>query len=189
MAFSREPPDSFRAALKMAQNLIERNSELAKRGTAAAEAEQILAAALRKTGQRALTRLEIYSRLNDRLSADAGQWVMIMAAARGEGKILQHLTGTQVFLGHEYEVGNDVLVPRPETEVLLSFAIDQITQSGAHPQLGIEIGIGSGVISIELLHHFRSLSMRASEASPAAAARALTNARRILGQAPAGKSV
>ena len=93
----------------------------------------------------------------------------------------QHVTGVQVFLGHEYEVGPHVLVPRPETEVLAARAIETLGKLSKPPRLGLEIGVGSGVLSIELLKQFQNLEMLASELTEEAEACALKNASRILG--------
>lgn len=106
------------------------------------------------------------------------------STARAHGKLLQHLTGVQVFLDHEYEVGPEVLVPRPETEVLVRAAMDQLKE----PQFGLELGIGSGVISIELLSHFESLTILASELSAEARDLALRNRNRILASPSSSRS-
>jgi release factor glutamine methyltransferase len=104
----------------------------------------------------------------------------VLASARAEGRLLQHLLGSQVFLDHEYEVGPDVLVPRPETELLASIAIEELASLSHSLKLGLEVGLGSGVLSIELLARFPALRMIASELTAEARARALSNANRIL---------
>lgn len=105
-------------------------------------------------------------------------------AKRKQGTPLQHLTGVQVFLEHEYAVSPEVLIPRPETEMLVSYAIDDLTDRGfaSRACLGFELGLGSGVISIELLAKFSKLRMTASEASAGALTIAALNQSRILGE-------
>ena len=44
-------------------------------------------------------------------------------AARARRRPLQHLTGTQAFWRHEFVVGPAVLIPRPETEVLVEASL------------------------------------------------------------------
>lgn len=189
MAFSREWPQSFADAMRLAEALLSADHELARKGLARPEAEQIVTAAYRLATGKRLGRAELYSRMRDRFPEAAGREVIIMSRARAEGKPLQHLLGHQAFLDHEYEVGPDVLVPRPETEGLVAYAIEELRgELGSGPAVGLEIGVGSGVISIELLSAFPSLRMVASELSERARARAARNAAKILGEGPAGSS-
>lgn len=181
MATAHELPHSFQEALRVAARILSANRELTMKNLIDIEAELIVLAAYRKATGRRLSRIELFSRVNDRFPESAGQEVLKNAGARAEGKLLQHLLGFQVFLDHEYEVGSDVLIPRPETEVLVTSAFEELNKAPALPRLGIEVGIGSGVISIELLSRFSSLRMIASDSSPRARARARANADRILG--------
>jgi release factor glutamine methyltransferase len=75
-------------------------------------------------------------------------------------------------------VGEGVLIPRPETEVLVTEVIKALRSLA--PKKGMEIGLGSGAISIELLNAFPDLVMYGSEVSPQAAQFAKRNADRIL---------
>ena len=183
MAWARDLPLSFGDAVKAAIDILSANGDLVARAATATEAELIVVAAYRQAlGQgSALSRTELHARLGDRYPAAAGEVLFRMAGSRAQGQILQHLTGKQVFLDHEYDVGGDVLVPRPETEVLVSHAIAVLGARGGSPRRGIEIGLGSGVISVELLARFPLLEMTASEISAEARERAAGNARRILG--------
>lgn len=144
----------------------------------AAEAEQLISASYRKILGRHLSRLDLYSALKEvcpsEVSTQAKSWIQ----ARKSGTLLQHLIGYQVFLDHEYEVNPHVLVPRPETEVLVQTLCEDFKNES--PSLGLEVGVGSGVISIELLSRFPSLHMTATERSPKASEVARANARRIL---------
>lgn len=184
MAWHRERPHSFLEAIKAARLLLSASRELVAKGTIETESEQLVIAAYRAVSGKLLSRMELFSKAQDRYPELAGDKLLTLAGARAEGKPLQHLTGVQVFLDHEYEVGPDVLVPRPETEVLVSAAVDEL-KGHAGPMLGLEIGIGSGAISIELLSKFPRLKMLASELTGVAEKRALSNARRILGESDA----
>jgi release factor glutamine methyltransferase len=73
-------------------------------------------------------------------------------------------------------VGPEVLIPRPETEALVALAISELSE----PRLGLEVGVGSGAISIELLAKFPALRMVATELTEQAAACARANAAKIL---------
>lgn len=63
---------------------------------------------------------------------------------------LQYIRGTQEFYGLDFVVTPDVLIPRPETELLVEAAIE-ILQTKENPRF-CEIGTGSGCISISILH-------------------------------------
>jgi release factor glutamine methyltransferase len=149
------------------------------------EAEQCVSHAYRVGTGEELTRMDIYSHASHPFPLKSGEELIRVALGRAEGKLLQHLFGTQYFYDHEYEVGPDVLVPRPETELLVSFAIEEIEKNASTPELGVEVGLGCGAISIELLARFSSLKMVGSELTPEARRRALTNARNILGEGDA----
>lgn len=74
-----------------------------------------------------------------------------MVARRARREPLQHILGSQEFCELDYEVNSAVLIPRPDTEVLVSEAL--IRHANAHSVL--DIGTGSGCIAITL---FRKLS-------------------------------
>jgi release factor glutamine methyltransferase len=64
---------------------------------------------------------------------------------------LQHLTGRQWFWRHEFVVSSDVLVPRPETELLVEEALARLAQLPAAPApLVADVGTGSGCIALSV---------------------------------------
>lgn len=172
---------TFREILRKTQELLSGNVALSARGSSASEAEQIVAAAHRAATSQRLSRLELYSKAGDPFPPEAEEQALRWAESRAAGSLLQHLIGYQVFLDHEYRVGPEVLIPRPETETLVVHAREILGKEPALRDVGIEIGLGSGIISIELLARFPELRMRASELSRAAAELARLNAREILG--------
>lgn len=181
MALGRELPQSFLDAMKLAASILARSPVLVKRKLVDTEAEQIVMIAYRRATGKTLSRVELFMKRDDRFPEIAGESVIVLASLREEGRLLQHLSGFQTFLNHEYEVGPDVLIPRPETEVLVSHAFEELSILYREPVFGIEIGTGSGAISVELLARFKMLHMSASELTPEAEKRARSNAARILG--------
>jgi release factor glutamine methyltransferase len=92
--------------------------------------------------------------------------------ARAQGKPLQYITGHQEFFGLEFEVTSDVLIPRPETELLVEAALS-IVASNETPFI-CDVGTGSGCILITLLHNLpgaRGIALDISEAALAVAGR------------------
>jgi release factor glutamine methyltransferase len=71
-------------------------------------------------------------------------------AERAAGKPLQYITGRQWFYGLEFEVTPDVLIPRPETELLVEKALELLKDTPS-PTI-CDVGTGSGCIAVSLLH-------------------------------------
>ncbi len=86
----------------------------------------------------------------------------------------QHIVGSQEFFGLDFEVTPDVLVPRPETELLVETAI-AFYKDSAHLSI-CEIGAGSGCIAISLLKLLPAATVVAVDISAAAIAVARRNA-------------
>jgi len=88
----------------------------------------------------------------------------------------QYITGKQEFWGLDFEVTPDVLIPRPETEILVEKAIS-ILSSIESPRF-CELGVGSGCIAVSLLHSVPAAIAVVTDISPAALADAKRNAKR-----------
>ncbi|MEK7723306.1 MAG: peptide chain release factor N(5)-glutamine methyltransferase [Acidobacteriota bacterium] len=74
-----------------------------------------------------------------------------MMNRRANREPFQHITGKQEFYGLDFEVNSNVLIPRPETELIVEHAI-QILVKIESPKF-CEIGTGSGCISVSILHN------------------------------------
>ena len=70
---------------------------------------------------------------------------------RAAGEPLQYITGRQDFYGLGFEVTPAVLIPRPETELLVETALELLGET-EQPQLICDVGTGSGCIPIAILH-------------------------------------
>ena len=84
---------------------------------------------------------------------------------RQNGEPVQYITGTAPFRYLEYQVGPGVLIPRPETESLVSAVLNEITSSQISV---IDLGAGSGWIAISLATERKGLKVTAVENSPEA---------------------
>lgn len=87
---------------------------------------------------------------------------------------LQYIVGRQEFFGMEFKVAPGVLIPRPETEILVERVIEILRRRPA-PTF-CEVGIGSGCISIAILANVETASAIATDISPAAMRIAQENA-------------
>lgn len=93
---------------------------------------------------------------------------------RADREPLQYITGVQEFYGLEFEVTPDVLIPRPETELLAEHGI--VCMKVHDNKKFLEIGVGSGCISISILKNVPEARAVAVDISPAAIAVAERNA-------------
>ena len=73
---------------------------------------------------------------------------------RMTGRPLQYITGHQEFFGLDFEVSTDVLIPRPETELLVETALKLMVVLESAPFI-CDVGTGSGCITVTLLHELR----------------------------------
>jgi release factor glutamine methyltransferase len=78
----------------------------------------------------------------------------------------QYISGHQEFFGLDFYVTPDVLIPRPETEILVEAAIE-ILRTTPQPSF-CEVGVGSGCISVSLLHTIKNCRGVAGDVSKAA---------------------
>lgn len=93
---------------------------------------------------------------------------------RGRGEPVAYITGRREFYGLELEVNRDVLVPRPETELLVDAAL---TRGADRPDLKVaDLGTGSGAVAIALAAARPGWRVQASDICPRALAVARRNA-------------
>ncbi|WP_102109732.1 peptide chain release factor N(5)-glutamine methyltransferase [Oceaniglobus roseus] len=88
-------------------------------------------------------RLTLY--MQDPLADPALEVLAIMSEQRMAGRPVSRILGTRAFFGREFEVGDAVLDPRPETETLVIEAL-----GGPFKRL-LDLGTGSGCIAVSLL--------------------------------------
>jgi release factor glutamine methyltransferase len=115
------------------------------------------------------------SRTEAERALTSDQWADAQAliARRAAREPLQYLLGTQEFCGLDFQVTPAVLIPRPETELLVREVIRQRPRRGATI---VDVGTGSGCIAVTLATVLNDTHMVAIDRSPAALAVARTNA-------------
>jgi release factor glutamine methyltransferase len=111
-----------------------------------------------------------------RLAPESFKEFSRLVARRAAGEPLQYVTGRQDFYGLEFAVTPDVLIPRPETELLVETALELLKPAPA-PRL-CDVGTGSGCIAVSLLVALRDARAHALDISPAALRVAARNAAR-----------
>jgi release factor glutamine methyltransferase len=98
-------------------------------------------------------------------------------ARRASGEPLAYLTGEAEFRGRVFQVSPAVLIPRPETEVLIELALEKLRGLAA-PRV-VDLGTGSGIVAISLALECPSAQVAAVDLSPEAISVARNNAGRL----------
>jgi release factor glutamine methyltransferase len=117
----------------------------------------------------------LISHAKDRLEEVAWRGFQESVERRAAGEPLQYITGVQDFYGRGFRVTPDVLIPRPETELLVEAALEV---AGPGLFLG-DVGTGSGCIAITLLCERADARALAVDKSPAAIDVAKLNAKNL----------
>jgi len=122
------------------------------------------------------TRMQLYLEFDQPVSDPVMDRLRPLVKRRADGEPLEYLLGGTTFAGHRVALTLDVLIPRPETEILLEEAIKLIEPEGL-PVL--DVGTGSGILALALAKKFPQLEIVATDISPAALAVARRNAEGI----------
>ncbi|MEO7673050.1 MAG: peptide chain release factor N(5)-glutamine methyltransferase [Pyrinomonadaceae bacterium] len=109
------------------------------------------------------------------LRRDEAELFDSLVKRRADREPFHHITGIKEFYGLDFLVSPDVLIPRPETEMLVAKSIELLTQ-GQNSPVFCEVGIGSGCIAISVLHNVASATAVGIDISDAAIATAKLNA-------------
>jgi release factor glutamine methyltransferase len=113
----------------------------------------------------------------DPLPGAAWRRFLALARRRAAGEPLAYLTGSREFFGLDLRVDPRVLIPRPDTETLVEWALQAI--SGLQGASVLDLGTGSGAIALALRHSRPDLRVSAVDASADALAVARANAARL----------
>ena len=102
-----------------------------------------------------------------------------LAEQRMAGRPMAYLLGSREFMGHRFSVSPAVLIPRPETELLVETALAHLEQgNGSQPRV-LDLGTGSGAIAISIALACGNASVVATDVSDEALALARENARQL----------
>ena len=118
---------------------------------------------------------------DEALDEDALLRFASLVARRAGGEPVAYLVGQREFFGRAFAVSAAVLIPRPETELLVELALAKVGDGDTAAQATrvLDLGTGSGCIAITLALEQAALQVTAIDASAAALAVAKTNAERL----------
>lgn len=128
----------------MTHTIAEALARARSRGLARLDAQLLLAHATGRTRSWVIA--------NDQFQLDTGtdqRWSALMER-RAAGEPLAYLTGEREFHGLTLRVTPDVLIPRPETELLVDWALEFIEPHRPAPARVLDLGTGSGAIALAL---------------------------------------
>lgn len=134
------------------------------------DSQTLLAAALGKD------RTYLIINFSEQLTSEALEKYQALINRRTTGEPLQYITGRQEFFGLEFMVTPDVLIPRPETELLVEEML-RLAQ-GINQPLIIDVGTGSGCIAISLARELEGAKVIAIDISVGALRVARSNAQK-----------
>lgn len=153
-------------------------STLQVRGLDRLDAQLLL---LHVLGQAAHHRAWLLAHDTNLIDTPALQQLDALATRRLQGEPLAYLTGHKEFYGLDLRVDGRVLVPRPDTETLVDWALSLLTDASI--QTGrvevLDLGTGSGAIALALKHTRPDLRVSALDFSADALAVAQANAQRL----------
>ena len=158
--------------LSIAKAIIEGSQRLSAGGVAEPrrEAGSLLAHVLGRD------RSFVITHADNALNYDESESFRSLIERRATGEPLQYLTGHQEFFKLDFEVTPSVLIPRPESELIIEAALE-VLRDDPRPCV-MDIGTGSGCLAISLLHELPAARALATDVSPAALEIAQRNAER-----------
>lgn len=119
--------------------------------------------------------IELVLQKNKEVSPEKEKIVLNIAARRSTGEPIQYILGCQEFMGLEFKVTPDVLIPRQDTETLVEYILKKY--NGNKGMLALDLGTGSGCIPISLAFYNKSSFFKAVDISEKALDIARLNAK------------
>jgi release factor glutamine methyltransferase len=124
-------------------------------------------------------RIDLYLNYDQPLTEDELQRFKVLLKRRIKREPVAYIVGAKGFWSTDVLVSRDVLIPRPETECLVERAIAVLADDpSSRTKRILELGTGSGAVTVSLAAHYPAYDYFASEISYAAIQIACRNARR-----------
>jgi release factor glutamine methyltransferase len=119
-----------------------------------------------------LTRVQLITRADQALSADEAARLNALVQRRLAGEPIAYIVGKREFFGLDFAVSEAVLIPRPDTELIVELAIERLPPRGRL----LDMGTGSGAIAVSVAHSRADAAVTALDVSEAALEIARRNA-------------
>jgi len=121
-------------------------------------------------------RIELYAAYHEEADERTRTAFRELVRRRAEGTPVAYLVGHREFYSMDFHVTPDVLIPRPETELVVLTMIERIRAGNFKQPRIADVGTGSGIIAVCMAKHVPDCSVAATDISPAALEVARTNA-------------
>jgi len=121
-----------------------------------------------------LSRVQLITQSERKLTIDEAACLHALLERRLHGEPIAYIVGQREFYGLAFQVTPDVLIPRPETELLVELAIDRLPKAGRL----LDMGTGSGAIAVSIAHARQDTDITATDISQPALVVARANALR-----------
>jgi release factor glutamine methyltransferase len=135
------------------------------------EAELLLAHARR------CQRIRLYTDIDNALSESERIQMRESVQRRAKREPLAYIIGTREFYGRSFEIGQGVLIPRPETEILVDVCLEHIPKD--QPRTVVEVGFGSGCIAVTIARQRPLCQVTATDLSERAMEIATRNVQKL----------
>jgi release factor glutamine methyltransferase len=119
-----------------------------------------------------LSRISLITQSERALTAEEAERLAAVVQRRQFGEPIAYIVGEREFFGLSFQVNDSVLIPRPDTELLVELAIDRLPQHGRM----LDMGTGSGAIAVSVAHTRPDAEVTALDFSGAALDVARANA-------------
>jgi len=119
-----------------------------------------------------LTRVQLITQAGRALDDAEAARLNALVRRRLDGEPIAYIVGRREFFGLEFQVSEAVLIPRPDTELIVELALERLPRQGRL----LDMGTGSGAIAVALAHTRPDAAVTALDVSPAALAVAQANA-------------
>lgn len=125
-----------------------------------------------------LSRIQLITQSELQLDTQQATTLRDLIARRFTGEPIAYLTGEREFYGLSFFITPDVLIPRPDTELLVELALQHTPKNDQVPSRVLDMGTGSGAIAVALAHTRADWHVTATDISAAALAVAAANGAR-----------
>jgi release factor glutamine methyltransferase len=113
-----------------------------------------------------MERLELFLK-NPKVTVEQGKIFYALIARRKKGEPIAYITGLKEFWGLDFKVTSDVLIPRPESELIIELTKKHFSRADQSLNI-LDLGTGSGCLAITLLSEYKKAQATIVDISPAA---------------------